>query len=287
MAETAKNDLGLQTDEKFVIKVVQLTEILEVRHCMFVIGPPGCGKTTVWKTAARTLSNIGEECVYESLNPKGVTSDELYGCWTKSKEWKNGVLSMMMKNQSKNEGDYKEYHKHKWIILDGDVDPEWIESLNTVMDDNKVLTLVSNDRIPLANEMRLLFEVGNLKNATPATVSRGGVLFINESDIGWQPYMNSWLYRTYDKVKEKQNEDIVDKYKAPPLDDMGTGLFLRCFESLDNLEINKYKRVAPVVDIMMIQTICTILDALLIKFGDDIKKIGNDELQKQAYEALF
>ena len=64
------------------------------------------------------------------------------------------------------------------------------------MDDNKVLTLVSNDRIPLANEMRLLFEVGNLKNATPATVSRGGVLFINESDIGWQPYMNSWLYRT-------------------------------------------------------------------------------------------
>ena len=65
---------------------------------MFVIGPPGCGKTTVWKTAARTLSNMGEECVYESLNPKGVTSDELYGCWTKSKEWKNGVLSMIMKN---------------------------------------------------------------------------------------------------------------------------------------------------------------------------------------------
>ena len=137
---------------------------------------------------------------------------------------------------------------------------------------------MSNDRIPLASEMRLLFEVGNLKNATPATVSRGGVLFINESDIGWQPYMNSWLYRTYDKVKEKQNEDVVDKYKAPPLDDMGTGLFLRCFESLDNLEISKYKRVAPVVDIMMIQTICTILDALLIKYGTEIKNIGNDEL---------
>ena len=67
---------------------------------------------------------------------------------------------------------------------------------------------------------------------------------------------------------------------------MGKGLFLRCFESLENLEINKYKRVAPVVDIMLIQTICTILDALLIKFGNDIKAL-NDDSQKQAYEALF
>lgn len=74
--------------------------------------------------------------------------------------------------------------------MDGDIDPEWIESLNTVMDDNKVLTLVSNDRIPLSPEMRLIFEISNLKNATPATVSRAGVLFINETDIGWMPYMN-------------------------------------------------------------------------------------------------
>ncbi len=80
--------------------------------------------------------------------------------------------------------------------MDGDIDPEWIESLNTVMDDNKVLTLVSNDRIALTKEMRLLFEISNLKNATPATVSRAGVLYINDSDIGWMPAMNSWLDRS-------------------------------------------------------------------------------------------
>jgi dynein heavy chain len=75
----------------------------------------------------------------------------------------------------------------KWIVLDGDIDPMWIESLNTVMDDNKILTLASNERIPLTPSMRLLFEISHLKTATPATVSRAGILFINANDIGWNP----------------------------------------------------------------------------------------------------
>lgn len=97
------------------------------------------------------------------MDPKAVSSDELFGTLTKSKEFKNGVLSSIIKNQSKEQGKYKAHHKNKWSILDGDIDPEWIESLNTVMDDNKVLTLVSNDRFPLTPSMRLLFEISNLK----------------------------------------------------------------------------------------------------------------------------
>jgi dynein heavy chain len=86
---------------------------------------------------------------------------------------------------SKEMNGYKTSHVHKWVILDGDIDATWIESMNTVMDDNKVLTLVSNERIPLTPSMRLIIEVSNLRNATPATVSRGGVSFVNEADIGW------------------------------------------------------------------------------------------------------
>jgi len=77
--------------------------------------------------------------------------------------------------------------KPKWIVLDGDIDPMWIESLNTVMDDNKVLTLASNERIALTPSMRLLFEISNLRTATPATVSRAGILYINPQDLGWNP----------------------------------------------------------------------------------------------------
>lgn len=75
----------------------------------------------------------------------------------------------------------------KWIVLDGDIDPMWIESLNTVMDDNKILTLASNERIPLTPSMRLLFEISHLRTATPATVSRAGILFVNPQDLGWNP----------------------------------------------------------------------------------------------------
>lgn len=75
----------------------------------------------------------------------------------------------------------------KWIIFDGDIDPMWIESLNTVMDDNKVLTLASNERIALTKSMRLLFEISNLRTATPATVSRAGILYINPQDLGSNP----------------------------------------------------------------------------------------------------
>lgn len=76
----------------------------------------------------------------------------------------------------------------KWIMLDGDVDAIWIESMNTVMDDNKILTLASNERIPLLPNMRMMFEIGSLAYASPATVSRAGIIYVNESDVGWTPY---------------------------------------------------------------------------------------------------
>lgn len=72
----------------------------------------------------------------------------------------------------------------KWIVLDGDLDANWIESMNSVMDDNKLLTLANNGRVILKNYMRLLFEIRNLEHATPATVSRAGILYISD-DSGY------------------------------------------------------------------------------------------------------
>lgn len=113
----------------------------------------------------------------------GISNDELYGVINPiTREWRDGLFSKLMREQMNSPT-----IGPKWLVLDGDIDPLWIESLNTVMDDNKVLTLASNERISLTSEMRLLFETGDLKYATPATISRAGILFINSTHLIWQP----------------------------------------------------------------------------------------------------
>jgi len=208
----------LQHDHGFIAKVVQLQDIMDVRHSVMLVGPAGCGKSTVWKTLAAS-HNLGKPknkapCVYDLVDPKAVTGNELYGFMTLAKEWRDGVLSIIMRGMSKNykELGYGPHQTHKWVVLDGDIDAIWIESMNTVMDDNKVLTLVSNERIPLSAAMRMVFEVHSLANATPATVSRAGILFINDTDIGWRPYVETWMTTLSDDVLKAHLPGLFDKY---------------------------------------------------------------------------
>ena len=49
-----------------------------------------------------------------------------------------------------------------WVICDGDVDPEWIESLNSVLDDNRLLTLPTGERISFGSNVNFIFETSDL-----------------------------------------------------------------------------------------------------------------------------
>jgi|TARA_B110000285_G_C15134091_1_gene625672 dynein heavy chain len=81
------------------------------------------------------------------------------------------------------------------MVIDGPVDTLWIESMNSVLDDSKLLTLNNGDRIALSPNVRLLFEVENLSVASPATVSRAGMIYMDIDELGWEPYVSMWIQR--------------------------------------------------------------------------------------------
>jgi dynein heavy chain len=65
--------------------------------------------------------------------------------------------------------------------------------MNTVLDDNMTLCLSNGQRIKLRKEMRMLFEVNDLLVASPATVSRCGMVYLTPEELGWRPYVRTWI----------------------------------------------------------------------------------------------
>lgn len=140
-----------------------------------------------------------------------------------------------------------EYTAPKWIVLDGDIDTMWVESLNTVMDDNKILTLASNERIALKPDMRALFEIANLTYASPATVSRAGILFVNPTDLGWQPFVQSWVDKLENKALQSAIPMLFERYIPP------------CFEA----HITRLQTITPVTEWGMTNSLLKMLELVM------------------------
>jgi len=263
IAATICVEQKLQPDENFVLKVCQLEELINIRHCVFLMGPSGTGKTTVYKTLGKAWGKQGMKVVIKDLNPKSITPDELYGVVSlATREWKDGLLSNILRELSRIPDT-----QPKWLILDGDLDANWIESMNSVMDDNKLLTLASNERIPLLPHMRMLFEIRDLAYATPATVSRAGILFISPSNQ-WDLYVQTWIDRREDDTKEQKIilRTLFDKY---------------CSKTLSYIK-QTFQHLIPILDFNMIQSLCHMLEGLYI----DENKF-KDCKDKMQYELFF
>ncbi|XP_064133022.1 dynein axonemal heavy chain 14 [Loxodonta africana] len=137
----------------------------------------------------------------------------------------------------------------QWIILDGPVDTLWVENLNSMLDDTRTLCLANSERIALTNKIRVIFEVDTLSQASPATVSRCAMVYMDPVNLGWEPYVKSWLLKT-SKIMSQTGVDCLE--------------FMIKKSVTDGLQfLKKYQKFQPfpVQDITIITTLCRILDA--------------------------
>ncbi|XP_074253754.1 dynein axonemal heavy chain 6 isoform X4 [Saimiri boliviensis] len=263
------NGQNLQPEMCMVKKVIQFYETMLVRHGVMLVGPTGGGKTTVYRVLAETLGNLQklgvENPFYQAvktyvLNPKSITMGELYGEVNNlTLEWKDGLMALSVRAAVNDTSE-----DHKWIISDGPVDALWIENMNTVLDDNKMLCLANSERIKLTPQIHMLFEVQDLRVASPATVSRCGMVFVDPEELKWMPYVKTWMTGISEKLNEETQEYILN-------------LFQRYVDEGLHFINKKCGQAIPQVDISKVTTLCCLLESLI--FGKDGVNLSMEQIK--------
>lgn len=199
----------LVVNDTWLTKVLQLYQIQGIHHGVMMVGSSGSGKSAAWRLLLDALQQVEKvEGVCHVIDSKVMSKEALYGNLdATTREWTDGLFTSILRKIVDNlRGEDSKRH---WIVFDGDVDPEWVENLNSVLDDNKLLTLPNGERLNLPANVRIMFEVENLKYATLATVSRCGMVWFSEDTVTPAMVVANYLGRLGAVAFEDLDEDAV------------------------------------------------------------------------------
>ncbi|XP_050529641.1 dynein axonemal heavy chain 3 isoform X2 [Daktulosphaira vitifoliae] len=281
----------LQCTEWYLDKIIQVYEMVLVRHGMMIVGEPLSGKTCSYQILAESLGDLQLnrkfkmkefKTLYKIINPKAITMGQLYGQFDLlSHEWHDGILAIVFREFAKTAT-----HDRKWIIFDGPVDAVWIENMNTVLDDNKKLCLMSGEIIQMSSKMTMTFELANLEQASPATVSRCGMIYFEPKSLGWLAFWDSYKQLLSSKLLPDQQImlDEMIKWIVPAVFEFiyrNCNLFLftsenHMFNSFTRL-LNSLIKEEAGVGVASTWLMCTTIFCIIWSIGATIK---NDSQKK-------
>ncbi|KAK8845027.1 hypothetical protein M9Y10_021203 [Tritrichomonas musculus] len=208
--------LGFQLSPYLIERAEQFHESLGMYMGVIIVGETCVGKSTLIEMLEQTyyaLSEVNE--LYFPIDkslicPKTMTNSELWGYYnTDSNSWKEGIIEKVFSETQKVQ------HREQWIIFDGNIDPSWVENMNSALDETRTLTFDSLRRFKLNSQHHILFETADLSQASPSTISRCGVIHIDAPLLPWREFINSKieqqiepLFKDHPNLFSKFNEFI-------------------------------------------------------------------------------
>lgn len=219
------------------------------------------------------LKTIRNQCEHPgvlqlSLNPKAHFLSRLFGAFdANTREWQDGLASSIMRKLM-----FEGSKRMKWVVFDGPIDIFWVENLNTALDDNKKLCLTSGETILIGADMSLIFEVDSLEHASPATVSRCGMIFYDYTLVPIQDVFANYTRRLIPELLKDYGGKLEQMFKW---------IVVPCLEIVKKVPLN-----FPASEYWLVNSFIGLLDSLLnyyrnlpgINVNEDDSPVYNNDM---------